>query len=483
MPHPAPPPNSRVGHGDQARRGRGIFRPGGGLAIDMITQQARVRAPEFPEGSWFNVAGPLSLRELRGKLVLLDFWTFCCANCLHVIEELHALERDFGDELVIIGVHSPKFEHEKSDRAVAAATERYEVSHPVFNDPELQLWQQYAVRAWPTLVLIDPDGYVVAQAAGEGQTSGLALMISELIARYDEAGTLRRGDNPYRPAEPQPGDLRFPAKAIRVADTAGDRRQRTSPAGRYRPGRCHGAAPDRLRRARRRRPAAGRAERPHRAARRPGRRTRLRPGGGRHRQPPAAWRPVRRRHHRAHRRPGRRAGRHHYGDRTGAGGALTLGRGLVAGDRAGGDRRGRRAPAAGLAAADRRGRHPGRNNRGGAQGRPGGRRLAGPAVRAGGGRRPGLVRRLGELRAALPRRGGPAAHRRRRGTVRLRPPGRPGRAGPVATPVGTGGASGRLDRDRRHLQRRDPALRPGHRRGRHAGWRAGRAVRAGAGGR
>lgn len=184
----------------------------------MTAKQARVRAPEFPAGSWFNVAGPLSLRELRGKLVLLDFWTFCCANCLHVIEELHALERDFGDELVIIGVHSPKFEHEKSDRAVAAATERYAVSHPVFNDPELHLWQQYAVRAWPTLVLIDPDGYVVAQAAGEGQAANLALLISELIARYDAAGTLRRGDNPYRPAEPQPGDLRFPAKAIRVGD-------------------------------------------------------------------------------------------------------------------------------------------------------------------------------------------------------------------------------------------------------------------------
>jgi thiol-disulfide isomerase/thioredoxin len=179
-------------------------------------RQARVRAPEFPSGSWFNVAEPLSLRQLRGKVVLLDFWTFCCANCLHVIEELHTLERDFGDELVIIGVHSPKFEHEKSDRAVAAATERYQVSHPVFNDPELRLWQQYAVRAWPTLVLIDPDGYVVAQAAGEGQASGLALMISELIARHDAAGTLRRGDNPYRPAEPRAGDLRFPAKAIRL---------------------------------------------------------------------------------------------------------------------------------------------------------------------------------------------------------------------------------------------------------------------------
>ncbi|HEY0166337.1 MAG TPA: thioredoxin-like domain-containing protein [Jatrophihabitans sp.] len=187
-------------------------------------RQARVRAPEFPSGSWFNVGAPLSLKQLRGKIVLLDFWTFCCANCLHVIEELHTLERDFGDELVIIGVHSPKFEHEKSDHAVAAATERYGVAHPVFNDPELHLWQQYAVRAWPTLVLIDPDGYVVAQAAGEGQASGLALIVEELIARYDAAGALRRGDNPYRPAEPSPGALRFPAKAIRLGGATPDGR-------------------------------------------------------------------------------------------------------------------------------------------------------------------------------------------------------------------------------------------------------------------
>jgi len=181
-------------------------------------KQARVRAPEFPDGSWFNVAAPLSLRELRGKIVLLDFWTFCCVNCLHVISELRTLEHDFGDELVIIGVHSPKFEHEKSDRAVAAAAERYGVAHPVFNDPELHLWQQYAVRAWPTLVLIDPDGYVVAQAAGEGQASGLARMISELIARHEANGSLRRGDNPYRAPEPEPGELSFPAKAIRLED-------------------------------------------------------------------------------------------------------------------------------------------------------------------------------------------------------------------------------------------------------------------------
>ncbi|HTZ44625.1 MAG TPA: thioredoxin-like domain-containing protein [Jatrophihabitans sp.] len=184
----------------------------------MTTQQtARVRAPEFPPGTWINTRAPLSLKELRGKIVLLDFWTFCCANCLHVIDELRELEHAHPDELVIVGVHSPKFEHEKSDRAVRAAAERYGVAHPVFNDPELHLWQQYAVRAWPTLVLIDPDGYVAAQAAGEGQVSGLALLIDELIARHGDR--LRRDDNPYQPPVAEPGELRFPAKAIRAGDS------------------------------------------------------------------------------------------------------------------------------------------------------------------------------------------------------------------------------------------------------------------------
>jgi thiol-disulfide isomerase/thioredoxin len=181
------------------------------------TRSAKVRAPEFPAGSWLNTAGPLSLAELRGKVVLLDFWTFCCGNCLHVIDELHALEQRFADELVVIGVHSPKFEHEKSDAAVAAATERYGVAHPVFNDPELHLWQQYAVRAWPTLVLIDPDGYVIAQAAGEGQSSSLALLIEELVEEYGDR--LRRGNSPYLPPPARPGALRFPARVVRDGAT------------------------------------------------------------------------------------------------------------------------------------------------------------------------------------------------------------------------------------------------------------------------
>ncbi len=175
----------------------------------------RVRAPELAaRGGWLNTAEPLSLTRLRGKVVLLDFWTFCCANCLHVLDELRPLEEKYRDVLVVIGVHSPKFAHETDHDSVVAAVDRYEVRHPVLDDPDLGLWRQYAVRAWPTLVVIDPEGYVVAQAAGEGQVSALDRIIGELVTSHEEKGTLHRGEGPYVAPTPMPTDLRFPAKAI-----------------------------------------------------------------------------------------------------------------------------------------------------------------------------------------------------------------------------------------------------------------------------
>jgi thiol-disulfide isomerase/thioredoxin len=177
--------------------------------------RVRVRAPELRlENGWVDPASPLSLAVLRGRFVLLDFWTFACANCLHVLDELRPLEAKYADILTVIGVHSPKFAHEAEPAAVAAAVERYEVHHPVVNDPQLTLWQQYAVKAWPTLVLIDPEGYVVATAAGEGQVSALDRMIETLAAEHEAKGTLRRGDAPYTPPAPRPSVLRFPAKAV-----------------------------------------------------------------------------------------------------------------------------------------------------------------------------------------------------------------------------------------------------------------------------
>ncbi|HEY3717610.1 MAG TPA: thioredoxin-like domain-containing protein [Jatrophihabitantaceae bacterium] len=181
----------------------------------MAVSRFRVRAPELTgRGGWLNTAEPLSLGQLRGKIVILDFWTFCCANCLHVLDELRPLEEKYRDVLVVVGVHSPKFAHEADHDAVLNAVERYEVHHPVLDDPDLNLWRQYAVRAWPTLVVVDPEGYVVAQAAGEGQVSALDRIVADLVATHEAKGTLHRGDGPYAPPAPQPTTLRFPAKGI-----------------------------------------------------------------------------------------------------------------------------------------------------------------------------------------------------------------------------------------------------------------------------
>jgi thiol-disulfide isomerase/thioredoxin len=179
-------------------------------------RRVRVRAPELiGKGGWLNTGGKdLSLADLRGRVVILDFWTFCCINCLHVLDELRELEEKHRDTVVIVGVHSPKFVHEAEHQAVVDAVERYGVEHPVLDDPELATWKQYAVRAWPTLVVIDPEGYVVAQHAGEGHAHAIARLVEELEAEHEAKGTLRRGDGPYVAPEPEPTTLRFPGKAL-----------------------------------------------------------------------------------------------------------------------------------------------------------------------------------------------------------------------------------------------------------------------------
>ncbi|PWK39218.1 NHL domain-containing thioredoxin family protein [Actinoplanes xinjiangensis] len=177
----------------------------------------RVRAPELKGRGWLNTGGKaLTLADLRGKILILDFWTFCCINCLHVLDELRPLEEKYGDALVVIGVHSPKFEHERDPVALAAAVERYGVHHPVVDDGDMHVWQQYAAKAWPTLAVVDPEGYLVASMAGEGHAEGLSRLIDELITRHEANGTLHRGDGPYVPPPAPEGLLRFPGKAIEL---------------------------------------------------------------------------------------------------------------------------------------------------------------------------------------------------------------------------------------------------------------------------
>ncbi|MHB8718914.1 MAG: thioredoxin-like domain-containing protein [Candidatus Dormibacteria bacterium] len=187
-----------------------------------------VRAPELRGAAWINTDHPLSLEELRGRVVLLDFWTFCCVNCLHVIEELRPLEERFGDSLVVIGVHSPKFPHEADHEAVVRAVQRHRIRHPVLDDPGMETWQQYAVRAWPTLVLIDPAGNAVAAAEGEGKVATMAAMVEQLLG--ENPGALTLGPAFDVPARPSGSLLSFPGKVasdgggrLAIADTGHDR--------------------------------------------------------------------------------------------------------------------------------------------------------------------------------------------------------------------------------------------------------------------
>jgi thiol-disulfide isomerase/thioredoxin len=185
----------------------------------------RVRAPELDGGvAWLNTAGPVHLRDLRGKIVLLDFWTFCCINCIHTLPDLARLEKKYPNELVVVGVHSAKFDNEKNSDAIRKAINRYEIMHPVVNDANMRIWRAYNVSSWPTLVLIDPQGYIVGQGSGEGLYEAVDALVAKLIKQHREKKTLdekpihfdavkfrERRDNP----------LSFPGKVL--ADGPGDR--------------------------------------------------------------------------------------------------------------------------------------------------------------------------------------------------------------------------------------------------------------------
>ncbi|MBI2396145.1 MAG: redoxin domain-containing protein [Deltaproteobacteria bacterium] len=153
-----------------------------------------IRAPELPQDFvWLNTPAPLSLRALRGHVVILDFWTYCCVNCMHVVPVLEALEaRHRGDPLVVIGVHSAKFEGERDPERIADAIARYGVHHPVVVDREMKIWSDFAVRSWPTLVVVRPDGTIGAVAPGEPDPAILEQVVSAELERGRARGTLAR---------------------------------------------------------------------------------------------------------------------------------------------------------------------------------------------------------------------------------------------------------------------------------------------------
>ncbi len=185
----------------------------------------RVRSPELPQNRiWFNTDHPLFLKDLRGRVVILDFWTYCCINCLHILPDLKYLEQKYQDSLTVIGVHSAKFDNEKEAENIRQAILRYDIEHPVLVDSNFDVWQQYAVRAWPTLVVIDPQGYVIGSVAGEGNREALDQLISQIIDEHQKKGTTNFHQlslSLEKQRQPLATPLAFPGKVL--ADEAGQR--------------------------------------------------------------------------------------------------------------------------------------------------------------------------------------------------------------------------------------------------------------------
>jgi thiol-disulfide isomerase/thioredoxin len=185
---------------------------------------SRERAPEFPSAfAWVNTDRPLRLgHELKGRVVVLDFWTYCCINCMHILPDLEYLEREYaGQPIAVVGVHSAKFDNEGDKQNIATACARYNIAHPVIVDEQHRIWSDYGVRSWPTLVIIDPQGRIVGTLSGEGNRNILDSVVHSLLEEGREKGTLAAGPPEFQRQGrvPSASGLAFPGKVL--ADPSG----------------------------------------------------------------------------------------------------------------------------------------------------------------------------------------------------------------------------------------------------------------------
>ncbi|WP_299761125.1 thioredoxin-like domain-containing protein [uncultured Pontibacter sp.] len=183
----------------------------------MLT--GRVNAPDInTEHGWLNTDRNWSIKDFRGKIVLLDFWTFGCINCQHIVPDLKRLEEEYADILVVIGIHSAKFDAEKQNKTIRQAIRKFGVEHPVVNDADYKIWNQYGVRAWPTTVLIDPNGKVIGQHAGESVYDTVRPYIQKLKEEHKEVLNHEPIGFHVEHERRQSAGLYFPSKLVHDAE-------------------------------------------------------------------------------------------------------------------------------------------------------------------------------------------------------------------------------------------------------------------------
>lgn len=169
----------------------------------------RIRAPQLAPGEWINTARPLQLSSLRGHVVLVDIWDFTCINCLRTLPYLAAWhQRYHALGVAFIGVHAPEFEFAKDTRQVEAAVRRLHIPYPVLLDNDYATWDAFATRYWPTVYLIDAQGYLRYQHHGEGGYAEIEAQLRQLIREAFPDTALPDKVKPLR-AEDQPGAVCF----------------------------------------------------------------------------------------------------------------------------------------------------------------------------------------------------------------------------------------------------------------------------------
>jgi len=149
-------------------------------------------APELDQGiAWLNTDAPITLADLRGHVVLMDFWTYGCVNCLHLLPVMRQLEDEFaGQPLVVIGVHSGKFDTEQGAASIAQAVKQYDIRHPTLvDDGHTTMWA-YEAAAWPTSVLVDATGAIRTRVSGEFSYEPMRNAIAALLAEAEADGVL-----------------------------------------------------------------------------------------------------------------------------------------------------------------------------------------------------------------------------------------------------------------------------------------------------